>query len=130
MYRCTDVPARAAGYTLLIHALLTREASSASRRPAPPARVDHTPVVAARPRAEGLYEMEASIDDRWAALQAAAPPRPTSAPSAAALSALKAHRTAEKKFLSELEPQIRERLTGKRPKAGGDGEGKATLASL
>jgi hypothetical protein len=124
MYRCTDVPARAAGYTLLTRA----------RRPirvAPaPARVDHTPVVAARPRAEGLYEMEASIDDRWAALQAAAPPRPTSAPSAAALSALKAHRTAEKKFLSELEPQIRERLTGKRPKAGGDGEGKATLASL
>ena len=33
-----------------------------------------------------------TVEERWAELQAAAPPRPTSAPSATALKALKAHR--------------------------------------
>ena len=58
-----------------------------------------------------------SVEERWVALQASAPPRPTSAPSAEVLAALKAHRRAERAFLSELEPQLRERLTGKRRKA-------------
>jgi site-specific DNA-cytosine methylase len=67
----------------------------------------------------------AGVEARWAELQAAAPPRPTSAPSATALAALKAHRSAEKAFLSGLEPELRARLTGKRPKVSGGGGGGA-----
>ena len=66
-----------------------------------------------------------AIEERWTALQEAAPPRPTSAPSAEALAALKAHRRAERAFLSELEPQLREYLTGKRRKVHGYTESAA-----
>ena len=53
----------------------------------------------------------------WRRLQDAAPPRPRSKPSAAELQALKAHREKEKALLASLSPELRQRLTGKRPKA-------------